>query len=189
MHTDEQLITEYLSGDESAFAELLRRHLDGVYTFSLRFVGNEHEAEDITQESFVKAWKSLKKYDTKTSKFKTWLMRIVRNTAIDHLRKKKHVPFSQFENEQGDNVLIDTLEDTSPLPEEMLSRAYDTEEVQRALEKMSPLHKEILLLYYTNDLTFEEIGAILNSPPNTVKSRHHRALQTLRPLLAPRYAL
>ena len=94
-----------LTGDESAFAELTKRHLSGVYSFVVRYVGNAEEAEDITQDTFLKAWKSLKKYDPSSSKFKTWLFRIARNTSIDFLRKKKHVPFSQFETEGGVNVL------------------------------------------------------------------------------------
>jgi RNA polymerase sigma factor (sigma-70 family) len=176
--SDEELIVEYLGGRRGAFDELTLRHLDGVYSFVRRFVGNEQEAEDIVQDAFVKAWNNLKKYNPKSSKFKTWMLRIARNTAIDFLRKKKHVPFSQFESE-GVNVLTETVADDEESPEESLARAGDSREITAALERLSPKHREVLLLYYTNDSTFEEIGAVLGESPNTIKSRHRRALRAL----------
>ncbi|MGC9602740.1 MAG: sigma-70 family RNA polymerase sigma factor [Minisyncoccia bacterium] len=180
---DEDLIRDYLGGNEGAFAELTKRHLSGVYSFVVRFVGNAEEAEDITQETFLKAWKSLKKYDSRSSKFKTWLFRIARNGAIDFLRKKKHVPFSQFETDGGANVLTETIPDTEELPDELIMKLEDAQELRAVLERLPPKLREILLLYYTNELTFEEIGALLGEPANTVKSRHRRALQTLRKIL------
>ncbi len=181
--SDEDLISAYLKGDELAFAELTRRNLAGVYSFIARFVGNAEEADDITQETFFKAWKSLKKYNSRTSKFKTWLLRIARNSAIDFLRKKKHVPFSQFETEEGVNVLTETVPDTEELPDALLIKLEDAKELRKTLEKLPPKAREVLLLYYTNDLTFEDIGEMLGEPANTVKSRHRRALQSLRKIL------
>lgn len=175
---DEELVAAYLGGDAHAFTELTKRHLNGVYTFALRFAGGEQEAEDIAQETFVKAWKALARYDSRASKFKTWLLRIARNTAIDFLRKKKHIPLSQFEHE-GVNVLVETVSDESYSPEELLAKAGDSAEVAKALGQLSPAQREILLLYYTNNVTFEEIGAMLGESPNTVKSRHRRALKAL----------
>src|ERR1700761_954795 len=111
IRSDEELIAAYLSGEEAAFGELTQRHLRQVYSFALRLVGDSAAAEDISQETFLKAWKSLQKYDESSSKFKTWLLRIARNTAIDYLRKKKHVPLSYFENNTGGNVLAETVAD------------------------------------------------------------------------------
>lgn len=184
--TDEELIAAYLAGEEPAFGELTHRHLGGVYSFTLRFVGNAHDADDITQEAFLKAWKSLKKYDARTSKFKTWLFRIARNSAIDYLRKKKHIPFSQFETESGTNVLTETVPDTEELPDALLMKLEDADELRATLEELPYKAREILLLYYTNDMTFEEIGDMLGEPANTVKSRHRRALQSLRKILEGR---
>lgn len=181
--TDEELIASYLKGEELGFSEVTKRHLSGVYSFTLRFVGNAAEAEDIAQEAFVKAWKSLKKYDSSTSKFKTWLFKIARNTAIDYLRKKKHVPFSYFENAEGSNVLTETVASEEELPDALLMKLEDAEELHKTLELLPPKPREILLLYYTNDMTFEEIGEILGEPANTVKSRHRRALQKLREII------
>jgi RNA polymerase sigma-70 factor, ECF subfamily len=191
-HTDEELVIAYVNGQEDAFAELVKRHLSGVYSFALRLVGDEHAAEDITQEVFLKTWKNINRYDARTSKFKTWLLRIARNSAIDYLRKRKHIPFSEFTNKHdseeggGDNLLAEIIPDPNPLPEELFGRAQDAEEITRTVELLSPRHREVLALHYTNHLTFEEIGRMLGEPTNTVKSRHHRALVALRELLAPK---
>jgi RNA polymerase sigma-70 factor, ECF subfamily len=183
--SDEELIAAYLKGEEAAFGQLTERHLRGVYSFALRLVGESAAAEDIAQETFLKAWKSLKKYNEASSKFKTWALRIARNTSIDYLRKKKHVPLSYFENEAGGNILAETVADKEELAPELLAKLDDAKELHRMLGELSPKHREILLLYYTNDATFEEIAELLGEPTNTVKSRHRRALTALRALIAP----
>lgn len=187
--TDEELVASYVAGNEGAFAELVERHLKTVYSFVVRFVGSKEEAEDISQETFLKAWKNIRKYESKTSKFKTWILRIARNTAIDHLRKKKHIPFSQFsaKTESGDDgaaLFAETVPDTSPLPSELFATIENSEILAGALEQLSPEYREVLLLHYQSGLTFLEIGEALGEPQNTVKSRHHRALKTLRKVLA-----
>ncbi|HVZ75873.1 MAG TPA: sigma-70 family RNA polymerase sigma factor [Candidatus Paceibacterota bacterium] len=180
--SDEELIAAYIAGEESAFAIVVERHLKGVYSFARRFAGREEDTEDIVQDIFLKAWKSIHRYDSEASRFKTWLMRIARNTTIDHLRKKKSLPMSYFDTEDG-NVLLENLEDASPLPDEAFMRAQSDEAVRRALEELKPAQREVLLLHYMSGLTFEEIGLALKKPPNTVKSIHRRALVALRSLL------
>lgn len=115
--SDEKLIEQYLKGDEKSLEILINRHLKPVYIFVYRLVGSQSEAEDVTQVVFVKIWKNIKKFDTKKS-FKTWMYRITHNTAIDYLRKKKAVPFSAFENEEGENPVLDSLVDLAPLPDQ-----------------------------------------------------------------------
>ncbi len=175
--TDEELITAYLAGDEGAFALVVQHHLKSVYSFAFRLTGDE--AEDIVQDTFLKAWKNVRRYDSSSAKFKTWLMRIARNTAIDHLRRKKPETFSHFENEQGDSPFENAFDD-EPLPDELAARADDARAVQNALEKLSPLHREVILLRYMNQLSFEEIGAVLSESSNTMRSRNRRALAELR---------
>lgn len=178
--TDEALVTEYLDGNEEAFATLVQRHLKSVYSFSVRFVGDE--AEDIVQDTFLKVWKNLDMYDPEKAKFKTWLMRIARNTVTDYLRKKRAVIFSDIEDEQDDNPFLDAP-DVEPLPDERIARASDAREVNDALQKLPPLYREVILLRYMSHLTFEEIGTALGESPNTVRSRHRRGLTQLRNLL------
>jgi len=182
MDSDEDLIAAYMEGDEHAFAQLVERHLKTVYSFAFRFVGSQSDAEDIVQESFLKVWKNLKRYSSRSASFKTWLMHIVRNTAIDHLRKRKQIPFSAFEDDEGKSLFED-LSDEAPLAEELFAQAQDSKEVEKAVLKLSPAYREVLLLYYGSDLTFEEVAAILGAPTNTVKSRHRRAVVALRETL------
>ena len=184
--TDEELLAAFVAGEEGAFSILTERYLKTVYSFVVRFVGDSNEAEDIVQETFLKAWKSASKYREEASKFKTWVLRVARNTAIDHLRKRKHVPFSQFDTEDGHNVLVETVPDTQSLPDELLATFQDAEMVQEALAQLSPDAREVVLLHYMNGLTFLEIGDMLGEPQNTVKSRHHRAIIHLRKILHQR---
>ena len=199
--TDEMLVSDYVGGNEQAFATLLERHLQTVYSFVLRFVGNAEEAQDISQETFFKAWKSIRKYEPKTSKFKTLVLRIARNTAIDYLRKKKHIPFSHFSNSANKNgsgdgwgdsgsdgaaLFAETVADTAPLPDAVFAAAQNREILEAALGELSPEYREVLLLHYQSGLTFLEIGETLDEPQNTVKSRHHRALKALRKVLEER---
>ncbi len=181
--TDEELIADFVEGNEEAFSTLVERHLKTVYSFVVRFVGNSEEAEDIVQETFLKAWKGAKQYRAEASKFKTWVLRIARNTAIDFLRKRKHIVFSEFENDEGQNVLAETVPDPHELPDEVFARIENADMLAKTIDKLSPEAREILLLHYTNGLTFLEIGEMLNEPTNTVKSRHHRAIQNLKKLL------
>ncbi len=190
--TDEDLVAVYLArGNEDVFAELVKRHLSGVYSFALGLVGQEFAAEDITQEVFLKAWKNIRRYDSTLSKFKTWLLRIARNTCIDYLRKRKSIPFSELASPYADDgadtaaLFAERIPDPDPLPDEILAQAESAEAVVRAVEQLSPRQREVLTLHYTEHLTFEEIGHVLGQPTNTVKSRHHRALAALRGILAP----
>lgn len=179
---DQELIRDYLSGDESAITLLVDRHLKGVLNFAYRLVGNRQNAEDISQETFLKMWRNLKKY-RQGENFKTWLFTIARNTAIDLLRKKNNLAFSDFENDDGNNSFAESLADSEPLPDEIFARAEEKAFLDNVLSGLSPSHRETLLLYYTEHLTFDDIGKILGKSLNTVKSRHRRAVIELRKLL------
>ncbi|OGG74267.1 hypothetical protein A3A37_03025 [Candidatus Kaiserbacteria bacterium RIFCSPLOWO2_01_FULL_52_36] len=179
---DGQLISEYLEGDEKALSFLVNRYLKDVYSLAFKLTGNLQAAEDITQNSFIKAWKHIRRYRQESS-FRTWIFSITRNTAIDWLRQKKDVPFSSFENELGENKLVESLADTQLLPNELIMQAEDTAFVQNLLVQLNPRYKEVLTLRYESNLTFEEIGKILGRPLHTVKSQHRRALVYLRRLL------
>ncbi len=179
--TDQELVALYFSGDESALKFLIDRHIKAVYNFVSRFTGANDETDDVVQETFLKAWKNLKKF-REDGNFKTWLFAIGRNAAIDFLRKKKHAAFSSFETESG-NALTDTLADPAPLSEELFALAENGKILERALAVLAPAYREVMLLRYQNDFTFDEIGKILGKPLDTVKSQHRRALIALRKIL------
>lgn len=180
--TDQQLIASYFEGNAVAFSELLKRHLDAVYNFSYRLSGDALLAEDIAQETFVKAWKNLKAYD-RDRNFKTWLFAIARNTTIDHLRKRKNIPFSVFENNEGENFFVENIQDTAPTALELFALAERKEVVESALLQISPKYKEVLLLHEGEDMTFAEIGKMLDRPLDTVKSQYRRALLALKEII------
>jgi RNA polymerase sigma-70 factor (ECF subfamily) len=180
--TDQQLISDYLSGDENALSEIIGRYLKPIFSFIYRLTSNPQDAQDITQETFIKAWRNLKKYKTGES-FRTWIFTIAHNTAIDWLRKKRNLVFSDFENSKGENFLEENIADTSLLPDEIIIQNENKQLIEDALSKLPPTYKEVIILHYMNELTFDEIGQVLKKPLNTVKSQHRRALLALKNIL------
>jgi len=181
--TDEQLVAEYLAGDEKSLEILIGRFLKPIYSFVYRYVLNSQEAEDITQDVFIKVWRHLKKrFDPKKGKFKTWIFAIAKNASIDVLKRKKAVPFSEFENAQGKNTLLEKISDPGPLPDELFEQADMGRAIVLAMENLSPKHREVLVLRYNDHFTFQEIADILGESLHTVKSRCRRALAVLQKL-------
>ena len=141
------------------------------------------DAEDITQDTFFKVWKNIKYY-TKGRMFKPWLYAIARNTALDQIKKKKALPFSDLDDKENDLSFADTVEDHEPLPPQIFETNFLTGKLSDALEVIHPDHRAILILHYKEEMTFDEIASIVNKPMNTVKSWHRRALIKLREELA-----
>lgn len=181
-HSDLQLIVDYLKGDEKSLEIMIGRYLKPIYSFIYRYVGNAQDAEDITQETFVKVWKNFHKFNPNKS-FKNWIFSIAKNSCIDFLKKKKTIPFSEFDTGDGGNIITDTLTDSSSLPQELLEKVDIAKTLNLAMEKISPKYRMILFLRYNDHFTFREIAESLGEPLNTVKSRHRRALVKLKELL------
>jgi len=180
--SDQQLVLDYLSGDKKSLEVLFGRYLKPIYSFTYRYVGGRQDAEDLTQEVFVKVWRNLKKFDQQKS-FKIWIFSIAKNTALDFLKKKKAIPFSEFENEEGENMITETLADLSPLPQELLEKADLAQRLNTAMEKLSSKYRMVLFLRYNDHFTFQEIAEIFGESLNTIKSRHQRAILILRKML------
>jgi RNA polymerase sigma-70 factor, ECF subfamily len=179
---DNNLISQYLKGEEKSLELLIAKYLKPIYGFVYNFISNQTDAQDIVQEVFIKVWKHLKRFDQNKS-FKTWLFSIAKNTIYDFLRKKKTIPFSDLENEDGDNPVLDNLADDNPLPDELFERADLAEFLKATLEKIPPNYRLVLNLYYQDQFNFREIAEILNESIDTVKSRHRRALILLNKIL------
>lgn len=187
--SDQQLIVDYLKGDEESFKILIKRYLKPIYNFVYQYVNDPQEAQDITQEVFVRVWRYLKKFNQKKN-FKTWLFQIAKNVSIDFYRKarfrggeRKNISFSDFENEKGENILTETIPDPGPLPDEILERSDIGQQLAKATKKLSLNYKNVICLYYYHHFTFQEIAEILSAPLNTVKSQHRRALSILKKIL------
>lgn len=175
MEEDNFLIKKYLEGDQSSLKIIIDRYTPSIFNFSKRFVSEA--AADITQEVFIKVWKNLKSFNSDKSSFKTWLFVIARNTITDYLRKKRPIPMSHIS--EGD-YLAENIPDVAPLPYVVLEKLQDKEVLLKAMESLPDNYKTVLTLYYGEDMTFKEIGEVLDKPLNTVKSYHYRAIILLK---------
>ena len=173
--SDQELIQLYLKGREDALELLIRKYLKPIYGYVFRFVQNQQDAEDLTQEIFLKMWRNLKKFK-KGKSFKSWLFKIAKNTCFDFLRKKKRDLALNLEN-------LDILADFAPSLIEEVEKENLIEKLKKEIEKLPYKMKEIMLFYYEIGLNFREIAEILEEPINTVKSRHQRAIIFLKKAL------
>lgn len=180
---DPKLITEFLAGREKSWGTLVKRHLKSVYGFIYRYVRSQQDAEDITQETFVKMWHHIKRFDRQQN-FKTWLFTIAKNTALDFLKRKRAIPFADFENEYGENIITETLADPAISIYELLQKQGITKTIKLTVAKLSSKYQEVLNYRYDHDLTFAQIAESLGQPLHTVKSRHRRALIMVKKNLA-----
>lgn len=182
--SDADLIRQHLAGDGQALNDLLGRYISPLYRFVLRLCGDVSQAEDIVQETCLKAWRKLSSFETNRS-FKTWIFTIARNTTFDYLKKKKAIPFSTLDEQSSiDEVFEDQIEDDRPLPTELLDRQDRAQILNKAVQQLPEKSRTILQLHEGEDMTFQEIAETLAEPLNTVKSRYRRALKALRDLLA-----
>lgn len=165
-------------GSGKTLEKLIGEYTSPLFGFVFQLVHDRQTAEDIVQETWIKVWKHRHSFDQKKS-FKTWIFTIAKNTAFDFLKKKKSIPFSSFENEDGVNTL-DVSDENIPLPDVIFSEKESRENILSALEGIPLLYRTLLLLAYRDDFSLREIASILDEPYNTIKSRHQRAIKLLR---------
>jgi RNA polymerase sigma-70 factor (ECF subfamily) len=180
--SDQELVSAARSGQAAAFDALVRRHAAAIYRFVFRLVNDGHAAEDLTQDSFLKAWKSLRRFDPQKS-FKVWIFRIARNSAFDWLKKKKAYAFSEFEADDGCPTELDEVPDPGPTPDRQAVLAEVRVELVAALDGLGPKTKSTILLHEIEGLTFQEIALASDESLNTVKSRYLRGIRRLRQVL------
>ena len=175
MMEEKDLICRAARGDAEAFRQLVEAYQTPAYRLAARMCGPD-SAEDVTQEAFLAAWRALPEFRG-DCRFSTWLYRLVSNAAIDCLRQeKKH-------RDTGD---VDDLElpDGGPSLQEQAERSDTRDAVRRALDRLSPEHRQVLLLRFMQELDYGEIARALDVSEGTVKSRINRAKSKLREVLA-----
>jgi RNA polymerase sigma-70 factor (ECF subfamily) len=179
---DNQLIIDYLAGDEDAFAGLVDKYLAATVNFVYSLVGDRQTAEDIAQESFLRVWKNLKRFQLGKS-FKPWLFTIAKNISLDYWRRQKARPVLELSLDD-DELLGAVAIDGDNLPDELFDRSLAVEQVDDLVSSLNSAERVLVELYYHNELTLEEAAEVLGQPINTVKSRHRRLILKLKSKIA-----
>ena len=178
--TDEVLLARYLEGETQAFRELIARYEPDLLRFLQRFLGDRQAAEDVFQDTFLQVHISGRTFDT-TRKFRPWIFTIAANKARDLLRRKSRrhtLELSAPAGRNGDQSIsfVDLMEIDVPQPGSRLDMEERDAMVQRALDGLSPVLREVLLLAYFQRLSYVQIADDLDIPLGTVKSRLHAAV-------------
>jgi RNA polymerase sigma-70 factor (ECF subfamily) len=159
------------AGDEAAFTQLVETYNTAIYNLCYRMLGEAGEAEDAAQETFLRAYAQLQTYDPARS-FKTWLFSIASHHCIDRLRKRR-LTWLSIEDEQLPPH--PALQEQTPGPEEMASRHEQSDVIQAMLAKLSPEDRNVIVMRYWYDYSYEEIARTTRTTVSAVKSRLHRA--------------
>ena len=170
-------------GDDEAYGRLVHFFLPMTERFLRQWVREQDVLDDIVQESFIKAWKHLGRFDEEKS-FSVWLLTIAKWTAFDALKKKKALPFSAFGADGENDTRFDVADESAERPDERLDRELVADELQQALDTLPELYRSILVMHYREDLSLTEVAEVLEIPYNTIKSRHTRAVTALRAILS-----
>ncbi|MBE2229121.1 MAG: sigma-70 family RNA polymerase sigma factor [Chitinophagaceae bacterium] len=181
-NNDNELISKVLRGDQQAYAGLVERYQAYVFTLALRMVKNREEAEELSQDVFIKAYKYLADFRGE-SRFSTWLYTIVHNTCLSFLRKKK--PDTRSLDEEHNFNLADNRETSfrADLVEQKSRQAM----VNQAISQLGADDAGIITLFYKSEQSLEEIARILGIEINTAKVRLHRARQRLKEVMETRF--
>jgi RNA polymerase sigma-70 factor (ECF subfamily) len=179
-NADAEVIRRCLEGDERAYRELVHRYERQVYSIALRMLRRVEDAEDLTQETFVRMVRALDRYDP-TRPFPAWLFTIVTRLCIDHLRRRKWTPVSLFQVEPGteDEFTIE-VEDPGLRPDELTSHNEEERRTEALIQSLPPHYRIVVVLRHQQDLSYEEIAEALKLPLGTVKARIHRARALLK---------
>ncbi|MDQ0999834.1 RNA polymerase sigma-70 factor (ECF subfamily) [Neobacillus niacini] len=173
-------IKQVIKGDQDAFADIVEIYSNSIYQLGYRMLGNRHEAEDIAQEAFIRAYVNIKSFN-QDLKFSTWLFRIATNLCIDRIRKKKPDYHLDAEVSGTDGLtMYSQLASDSPLPENELESLELQESVQKEILKLPEKYRSVIVLKYIEELSLNEISEILDLPLGTVKTRIHRGREALR---------
>ena len=176
---EHELIQRARQGDQKAFEALLNQYKNLVYAIMIKMVRNPQEAEDLTQEAFMKAFHAIHSFNEEYA-FSTWLMKIATNNCIDFLRKKKLKTFSIDEPvQQKDSEIHFELPAVDPTPERKLMNNEQAKIIRQAIEELPPLYRHVIVLRHQEEKSYEEIAEILQIPLGTVKARIFRAREML----------
>jgi RNA polymerase sigma-70 factor (ECF subfamily) len=178
---DLELVERCMAGNEAAWEDLVRVHTRRVYSVCYRFTGTEAEAQDLTQEVFLRVFRTLGSFRAGEGSFIVWLNRLTRNLLIDHYRRSRQERHTDSIEEQLPRIEESKTVDSRT--EGLLAGREASELLQKALQKLSPELRETVILRDIEELEYKEISQVLNIPEGTVKSRLNRGRAELARLL------
>lgn len=173
-------IKQVKKGDQSAFAEVVSFYQNKIFQHCYRMLGNKHEAEDIAQEAFIRAYINIDSFDDKR-KFSTWLYRIATNLTIDRIRKRKPDYYLDAEVKGTEGLdMYSQLASTERLPGEEVESRELQRYIHHEISQLPAKYRSIIMLRYLEEFSLQEISEILDIPLGTVKTRIHRGREALR---------
>ncbi|MDD2985790.1 sigma-70 family RNA polymerase sigma factor [Flavobacterium sp.] len=175
-----KIIEKAITGDQVAFTSLLDKYWNEVYGFMLKRTENETDAEDITIETFAKAFDKIASYNPEYQ-FNTWLIAIAKNVHIDMLRKKKISFFVELNDEENQHAY--TIADTTPSAEDKLITEQNLSRLLRYIKELKPHYQEVIQLRYFQELTYQEIAEQVHEPLSNVKIKLLRAKKLLAAII------
>lgn len=178
MLKEEDLVREAVRGDQQAFARLYEEYFDRIYRYLYLKVGDRAEAEDMAQQVFLHAFRSIGTFKWQGTPFTAWLYRIAHNQVVDYLRKKTKRPMSV--------TLDDTVASSAKDPQHMAELSVSIEEVSRAMRQLTEAQREVLSLRFAGGLSIEEVASAMGKKPGAIKALQHAGIISLRRLLVVR---
>jgi RNA polymerase sigma-70 factor, ECF subfamily len=186
--SDAAVVAQVLAGDKDAFRLLVERHTRSIYCVAYRMTGNQQDAEEIVQETFLRAYKSLRRFELRST-FATWLYRIAVNRSLDFLKAKKMNDTYQVSDGPGqdeqENERQMQLAATGPGPERLLLSAETGEKIAEAINLLSPAERVAFTMRHMEGKSIEEISQMLNVRASAAKNSIFRAVQKIRQHLEP----
>lgn len=183
-NSEKELIRKAKNGDVYSFEKLIKDYQINVYNLAFRILGNKEDAYDVSQEAFIKVYKSIKNFKEESS-FSTWLYRLVSNTCLDYLKKNKKVKTLNTTISSNDNQNIDLqIKDNSRTPDEVLETKEEIDMLISALNELSEQHRVVIVLRDIQGFSYSEISKVIKCSEGTVKSRLNRARWKLKDIIA-----
>jgi RNA polymerase sigma factor (sigma-70 family) len=171
MQEETQWVQEVLAGNKQIYAHIIDKFKNPLYATILRMTKNPHDAQDLVQEAFIKVYQQLDKYDN-TGSFSSWLYRVAINHCMDEFRKKRY-KMKQVEIDESSMVSADT-------PELIFLKNEESRRLERLIATLPEDERVIILLRYVNELSYDEIGELVDAPLSTVRNKLHRAKKKMR---------
>jgi RNA polymerase sigma-70 factor, ECF subfamily len=187
--SDASAVERTLAGEREAYRVLVERHSAYVYRLAYRMTGNPHDAEEVVQEAFLRAYQKLQQF-AGNANFGTWVYRIAANYAIDRLRQKKNEDArrespSRLAEGEAEIDPLSQLKDSAPSPERLAGSAQLAKRMKEALDALTPAERTAIVMRHWDGCGIEEIAAVLKSNSSAAKNTVFRAVQKLRQALAP----